>query len=648
MSAVVAAGSAMQGSLEGAPELYRTPAVRPSLAEAQAWCKRLAETHYENFHVATFFLPASLRPHFYCIYAFCRTSDDLGDEVGDKALATSLLAEWRAMLHECFADPGRSRHPVFVALQPTIAAKHLPVAPFDDLITAFEQDQVYTHHESLATLEEYSRCSANPVGRLVLLVSGYTDPELMALSDEICTGLQLANFYQDIVSDWIDRDRRYLPADIMQKFGVADEQIAERRFDSKFRAMMEFLVDDARARLTCGQRIATLAERDLAATLSLFAKGGHAILDAIAAQNYDTLRSRPVVTKARKLRLLGGALAGKLSASVLPSRPRATERERMKLDRTPELSAAYALCRAIAKHEAKNFYWAFLALPRHKSDAMCAIYAFMRKADDLSDDESLSLEQRRVAMAEWTASWRRSRAEGTADPLFLAVDDTQKLFGISNELLEQLVAGTAMDLQSKPGGVVAERAPAITASGKSTQEYQAYETFDSLYRYCYLVASVVGLATIRIFGYREQRAELLAEQTGIAFQLTNILRDVREDAQRGRIYLPLEDIAASGSSVEQLALAISTASTSPELMALLAKEIGRAQEYYKAGDALIPLIDNDAQPAMRVLVTIYHRLLDRIAADPQAVFRERVSVSTPAKLAILGRGLAESAWARLT
>ena len=311
--------SSAEGSLLGAPELYRTPGERPSLAEAQAWCKRLAETHYENFHVATFFLPASLRPHFHSLYAFCRTSDDLGDEVGDTALATRLLSEWRTMLHECFAQPERSRHPVFVALQPTIAARDLPIAPFDDLITAFEQDQVYTHHQSLATLEEYSRYSANPVGRLVLLVSGYSELELMALSDEICTGLQLANFYQDIVTDWVDRGRRYLPADAMQRFSVTDEQIAERRFDANFRALMEFLVDDARARLLRGQRIATLVQTDLGATLSLFAKGGHAILDAIAAQGYDTLRSRPTVTKAAKLRLLGGAVAGKLRSFVLPA-----------------------------------------------------------------------------------------------------------------------------------------------------------------------------------------------------------------------------------------------------------------------------------------------------------------------------------------
>jgi squalene synthase HpnC len=305
--------------LIGAPELYRTPEKRPTLEQAQRWCKTLATTHYENFHVATFFLPSALGPHFHCVYAFCRTSDDLGDEVADTATATQLLATWRAMLHQCFVQAEASRHPVFVALQPTIAQCDLPLQPFDDLISAFEQDQVYTHHASLETLEHYSRYSANPVGRLVLLVSGYRSDELMQLSDEICTGLQLANFYQDIVEDR-DRGRRYIPADAMARFGVSDEQLIARRFDANVRSMMEFLVADARARLTRGSRIVTLVDRDLAATLQLFVNGGYAILDAIAAQGYDTLRARPVVTKSAKLRLLAGALAGKLKSMLLPSR----------------------------------------------------------------------------------------------------------------------------------------------------------------------------------------------------------------------------------------------------------------------------------------------------------------------------------------
>jgi squalene synthase HpnC len=304
--------------LVGAPAAYLTPVVRPTLAEAQAWCKTLATTHYENFHVATFFLPAALRQHFHCVYAFCRTSDDLGDEVADTATATRLLAEWRRMLHQCFGQPEMSRHPVFVALQPTLASCSLPMQPFDDLISAFEQDQVYTHHASLGTLEEYSRYSANPVGRLVLLVSGYRAEELMRLSDEICTGLQMANFYQDIVEDR-ERGRRYVPADAMARFGVSEAQLVERRFDANVRAMMEFLVEDARWRLRRGERIVALVDRDLAATLQLFVNGGYAILDAIAAQGYDTLRSRPVVSKWAKMRLLGGALLGKAGSAIMPA-----------------------------------------------------------------------------------------------------------------------------------------------------------------------------------------------------------------------------------------------------------------------------------------------------------------------------------------
>ena len=311
--------SVAETQLIGAPAIYLTPAVRPSLAEAQAWCKTLATTHYENFHVATFFLPSRLQPHFHSVYAFCRTSDDLGDEVADTATATRLLGEWRAMLHECFVTPELSKHPVFVALQPTIAQCSLPMEPFDDLISAFEQDQVYTHHASLATLEAYSRYSANPVGRLVLLVSGYRSEELMLLSDEICTGLQLANFYQDIVED-AERGRRYIPADAMERFGVSNDQLIERRFDANVLAMMKFLVDDARMRLLRGQRIINLVDAELASTLSLFVKGGLAILDAIAAQDYDTLKSRPVVTRFAKLRLIGGALLGKISATLRPSR----------------------------------------------------------------------------------------------------------------------------------------------------------------------------------------------------------------------------------------------------------------------------------------------------------------------------------------
>jgi squalene synthase HpnC len=311
--------NAVDDNLVGAPAEYQTPTTRPTLAEAQGWCKHLATTHYENFHVATLFLPAALRPHFHSIYAFCRASDDLGDEVADTATATRLLGQWRGMLHECFEQPEASRHPVFVALQPTIAACKLPREPFDALISAFEEDQVVTHHASIASLERYSRYSANPVGRLVLLTAGYRSPECFALSDDICTALQLANFYQDVVED-DERGRRYLPGEEMARFNVTDAQIHERRFDENYRSMMKFLVDEAHERLTRGERIVQCVDRDLAATLTLFARGGHAILDAIAARGYDTLSGRPVVTKVVKMRLLLGALGGKIGATLLPGK----------------------------------------------------------------------------------------------------------------------------------------------------------------------------------------------------------------------------------------------------------------------------------------------------------------------------------------
>jgi len=307
----------MTVAMAGAPVEYALPLTRPSLAEAQAWCRHLATTHYENFHVATWFLPKRVRPHFESIYAFSRTADDLGDEVADTQTATRLLAEWRAMLAECYEYPERSIHPVFVALRKTIDETGVPRRLFDDLISAFEMDQIVTHHESMESLIHYSRYSANPVGRLVLWVSGYHDEERALLSDQVCTALQLANFWQDVVEDW-ERGRRYLPGDTMRRFGVTDAEIAGRRFTPEFRGMMEFLVGYTDRMLAEGGAISKSVDAELAVTLRLFEQGGRAALGGIVAQGYDVLRQRPSVSKVTKVRLLMGALLGK-AASVFAS-----------------------------------------------------------------------------------------------------------------------------------------------------------------------------------------------------------------------------------------------------------------------------------------------------------------------------------------
>jgi phytoene synthase len=294
------------------------------------------------------------------------------------------------------------------------------------------------------------------------------------------------------------------------------------------------------------------------------------------------------------------------------------------------LDRAYSHCRAIAKREAKNFYYAFVALPTARRNAICAIYAFMRKADDLADDESISRDERRNNIATWVAAWHEAaNGAATADPVFMAVRDAVARFNIPLSLLEELVAGVTMDLEHDTAG-----AP------------DTYATFADLYRYCYLVASVVGLVCIRIFGYTDVRAEKFAEETGIAFQLTNILRDVVEDAARNRVYLPLEELAAHGVSLDSLLdRAPGTAPTTNE-RALFKSIADRAEEYYRSAEKLLPLIAPESRPALRVLVSIYHELLNRIVAADYDVFTHRARVPTAQKLAIMSGGLARMVWVR--
>jgi 15-cis-phytoene synthase len=297
-----------------------------------------------------------------------------------------------------------------------------------------------------------------------------------------------------------------------------------------------------------------------------------------------------------------------------------------------ELARAYATCRAIAKREAKNFYYAFVALPLERRNAICAIYAFMRQADDLADDESLPREERRLRLNAWLAAWREVAEGGaTADPVFLAVRDATARFAIPLQLLDELVDGVAMDLDQA-----------------STGAPDTYATFADLYRYCYLVASVVGLVCIRIFGYSGERAEKLAEETGIAFQLTNILRDVSEDAARNRVYLPLADLAAHGVSLDALLHRAPSAPPTPAERTLLASLARRAEDYYRSADELLPLIHRESRPALWVLVSIYHALLKRIERADYDVFTRRASVPTVQKIAILLVGLARTTWARIS
>jgi squalene synthase HpnC len=290
------------------PASYRMPEKTPSLEEARAWCKQLAESHYENFHVATWFLPKVLRPHFHSIYAYCRISDDLADEVGDKSAALALLDFWGGELDACYQ--GSARHPAFIALAETIRACSIPKEPFADLLTAFRQDQTVARYASMQDVLSYCRYSANPVGRLVLYACGYADEQRFRLSDATCSALQLANFWQDVHVDF-GKDRVYLPQDSMQRFGVSDETIAKGIATPEFRALLKSEVDFARQLFEEGLPLIGMVGRDLAVDLDLFSRGGLEILNAIEAQEYDVFSARPSISKCTKLALALRALSGK-------------------------------------------------------------------------------------------------------------------------------------------------------------------------------------------------------------------------------------------------------------------------------------------------------------------------------------------------
>ena len=292
------------------PASYRMPDSTPSLDDALDWCKHLAETHYENFHVASWFLPKALRPHFHAIYAYCRVSDDLGDEVGDTAQALALLDFWGHELDACYE--GRSRHPVFVALAETIRECSIPKEPFADLLVAFRQDQTVLRYETMEDVFAYCRYSANPVGRLVLYACGEANSDNFRLSDATCTALQLANFWQDVRTDYIDRGRIYIPQKDMEFYHFSEECIADGIVTPEFRSLMHCEVDAARALFEEGLPLIDNVGRDLALDLDLFSRGGLEILRAIERRGYDVLSARPAISKSRKLALLLRSVCGKM------------------------------------------------------------------------------------------------------------------------------------------------------------------------------------------------------------------------------------------------------------------------------------------------------------------------------------------------
>lgn len=277
------------------------------LEYAYRYCRSLARGHYENFIVGTILVPRRLMQHLYNIYAFCRFSDDLADEPGDPSLSIQLLDGWKEQLRLCYE--GKPTHPILVALQSTVQQFEIPRKPFEDLISAFEQDCKVDRYETYSDVLDYCTRSANPVGRVFLWLFGYKDAERQELSDRICTGLQLANFWQDVASDY-KRGRIYLPQEDMVRFGCNESDIAEHRTTQNFIELMKFEVDRAEELFQSAAELPKMLNRRLAVDVELFRVAGLAVLSAVRKIDYNVLNHRPVISKAAKFEMFFKCILG--------------------------------------------------------------------------------------------------------------------------------------------------------------------------------------------------------------------------------------------------------------------------------------------------------------------------------------------------
>jgi squalene synthase HpnC/squalene synthase HpnD len=612
------------GELEIAEQ---APSNNCAVAAAEQYTRWLATHHYENFNVVSWLLPKDLHQHFYNVYAYCRWADDLGDEVPQKERALELLDWWERELDDCYH--GRPSHPVFVALRETITAKNIPKQPFADLLRAFRQDQNVKRYTTWDSVIGYCVYSANPVGRLVLYLCGYPDEERQAMSDATCTALQLANFWQDVERD-LEKGRIYIPLDIAAAHGLTETDIVDHRFDERFVCLMKDLIARTRLLFAQGAPLAKMVSGRLSVDLEMFSQGGVAVLDAIEALGYDTLHHRPAIGKAKQIRLLGRALLTHLVAKPVQRGPSAAgsafvvARQAAPLP-SKSLSDSYDECHQIARAAHSNFYYAFFLLPKPRRDALSALYAFMRLVDDVADEgNDLTAKQR--GLADWraalddavtgevqlidgTTALNSATPSGAAEVLPALVDTMQR-YKMPARYLHDLISGAEMDLTLR-----------------------SYPTFDRLREYCYRVAGTVGLTCTHVFGFHDARALDLAEKLGLAFQLTNIIRDVHDDYVLGRVYLPEEDLARYGVSPQDFG----KSEASLGVRELLRFQADRAWQCYEEGAALFGFIDRESQAALWLLVHTYSALLARIESLDFAVLGERVRLSKVEKMLFIAK-----------
>ncbi len=591
-----------------------------SSSAAQEYCRQLARRHYENFSIASWLVPKELRQHLYNIYAYCRWSDDLADEVADSTTSLELLDWWEAEFRRM--DDGKCEHPVMIALSDTRSKYEISDQPFLDLIGAFRKDQSVRRYETDEDLVEYCRQSANPVGRMLLAMAGVKDERCLKWSDSICTGLQLANFCQDMRRDAL-MDRIYLPRSRWPEFGLTESEILKAQGTESLRRTLQHWVDDTRPFFEVARRLAVRMPSWLSRDILLFAGGGCAILDAIERSRFDVWKERVSVGAFQKAKLAGMAF-------FVPSHHGIEATDRV------ELQESLDSCRSIAKRSGSNFYRSFSLLRPDRRNAMTTLYAFARCVDDVSD-EAGEADLKRARLNSWkkwierldsnanTGSretnstqdagmvekdcreegWSpvdRARRESLEPAMIYLIQE----FGVSVSWLGELIDGVEMDLDAN----------------------LRFRSIEQLRDYCYHVASTVGLACLKIWGAEIDRVHSAAIECGMAFQWTNILRDVAEDARRGRIYLPADQFAKYGiGETEWLAGA-----PNGDWRGMMREEISRARSSYEQAWSIHEALTGDGQRMFSLMWRTYRQLLEQIESQLDQVWTSRIEVPRRRKI----------------
>lgn len=562
----------------------------------------LARAGSENFTVASRVLPRRIRRHLLAVYGYARLVDYAGDEAyGPREGLLDLLEHDLRRVHT-----GTPRIPLLRALTPTVRECGISRELLARLIVANRQDQRVRRYRTFAELVDYCAYSANPVGELVLHIFGRARPDLVALSDRVCTALQILEHCQDVAED-AGQDRVYLPTEDMESFSCPERDLTASSASAELRGLVWFEVDRARQMLEEGTPLVSRLSGLARLAVAGYVAGGRATVHAFAKAGHDPLSTgiRPNKTRAlvewTRLCLPGtGPARGPSSSGSVRVR------------------SAYRQCEEITRAEAKNFAYGIRLLPGPKRRALSAVYAFARRVDDIGDGELA--DEDKLSRLGRIRDELRSASTDSADPVLVALADAARRMPLPLEAFDELIEGCEADVRGR-----------------------RYETFDELLHYCRCVAGSVGRLSLAVFGLDgaadARVANARADSLGVALQLTNILRDVLEDRRNERVYLPAQDLRRFGVQLD-LTRDGKLADDPASLGELIRFEAGRAEQWYAEGLNLLPMLDHRSRACCAAMSGIYHELLRNITADPRTVMHSRMSLPGRQKAAVAARSLA--------